>query len=212
MRGEKVRKPVEYIESLEQIIALAPEVVIPSHGDPIRGAGLIRESLVKMRDAVRYVHDATVAGMNAGKTVEQLMAEIELPPRLEMTQAHGRVSWSVRSIWEYYATWFHFDTTTALYPVPAREVYGELTELAGIDGLVAHARRHIGAGRPVHALHLLDIALGGQPRHRAALEARRAALQALLDAAESGLRNSYEMDWLLYRIRITDEALAEGAA
>ena len=64
-----------------------------------------------------YVHDATIAGMNAGKTVYQLMEEIALPPELALSQAHGRVSWAVKSIWEYYATWFHFDSTTELYSI-----------------------------------------------------------------------------------------------
>jgi hypothetical protein len=40
-----------------------------------------------------------------------------------------------------------------------------------------------------------------------ALETRRAALQALLEEANATFQNSYEMDWLKYRIRITDEAL-----
>ena len=31
MRGEKVRKPVEYIKSLDRLIALNPDVILPSH-------------------------------------------------------------------------------------------------------------------------------------------------------------------------------------
>ena len=57
------------------------------------------------------------------------------------------------------------------------------------------------------ALHILEIALAGDPSDRVALEIRRAALQALLEEAEATFQNSYEMDWLKYRIRITDEAL-----
>jgi alkyl sulfatase BDS1-like metallo-beta-lactamase superfamily hydrolase len=212
MRGEKVRKPIEYIHSLDRIIALGPEMIVPSHNDPVSGREKIRADLIRMRDAVQYVHDATIAGMNAGKSVQQLMAEIALPPELELSQVHGRVSWAVKSIWEYYATWFHFDTTTELYPVPASAVYPELVELAGLDALVERARRHVAAGEPVRALHLLDIALGAGSADRGALEARRAALQLLLDEAESGLRNSYEIDWLRYRIRDSEERLAAGPA
>lgn len=207
MRGEKVRKPIEYIESLERIIALEPEMIVPSHNDPVTGRDDIRAALVRMRDAVRYVHDAVVDGMNAGKTVHELMAEIALPPELELTQAHGRVSWAVKSIWEYYATWFHFDSTTELYSIPPTAVHAELAELAGGDALVELSRTHVAAKRPLHALHLLEIALAAEPEHRAALSTRRAALQQLLQAAEP-LNNSYEMDWLRYRIRATDRTLA----
>jgi len=207
MRGEKMRKPIEYVRSLERIIELEPAMIIPSHNDPIEGAEKIRADLERMRDAVQYVHDATVAGMNAGKTVHQLMEEIELPPELALSQIHGRVSWAVKSIWEYYATWFHFDSTVELYPVPASAVYAELRELAGLDALIESATRRLDAGQPVHALQLLEVALAEEADHAAALELRKRALQQLLDAATAGLNNSYEVDWLKYRLRDTDARL-----
>ena len=208
MRGEKIRKPIEYIRSLNEIIALGPELIVPAHKNPVEGADVIMDGLVKMRDAVQYVHDETVKGMNAGKSVYELMAEIQLPPHLELNQAHGRDSWGVKSIWEYYGTWFHFDRTTELYEVPPTAVYPEIAELAGVDNLVAKARTHIDADQPVHALHILEIALLPDGNNRAALQARRDALAILLERAENGLQNSYEVDWLKYRIRHTDARLS----
>jgi alkyl sulfatase BDS1-like metallo-beta-lactamase superfamily hydrolase len=208
MRGEKIRKPIEYIASLDMLIDLSPQMIVPSHQDPVEDAAQIKADLIKMRDAVRYVHDATIAGMNAGKSVHQLMEEIQLPPELELSQIHGRVSWAVKSIWEYYATWFHFDSTTELYPVPAARVHAEVANLAGVDPLVDAAKAHIVSGQNVEALHLLEIALAGNPTHQAALETRRKALELLLAEARAGFQNSYEMDWLKYRIRATEETLA----
>jgi len=203
MRGEKIRKPIEYIASLDRVIALAPEMIVPSHNDPIEGKEEIKAALVRMRDAVQYVHDEVVKGMNAGKTVDELMAEITLPPELELSQVHGRVSWGVKSIWEYYATWFHFDTTTELYPVPASAVWSEVREVAGADALVARANAHIEAGRHVEGLHLLEFVLADGHDHRGGLEARTQALEALLERSQRGLDNSYENDWLRYRLRDT---------
>ena len=210
MRGEKVRKPIEYIASLEKLIALEPEMVVPSHQDPIIGRDKIRADLIKMRDAVRFVHDATIAGMNAGKTVDELMASIELPEELILPQRHGRVSWAVKSIWEYYATWFHFDSTTELYAVPVSSIQPELAALAGVDAITERAARHVEVGDNLEALHLLEVALAGDPKHRVALETRLAALEDLLRIAESTLQNSYEIDWLKYRIRSTGERLAQA--
>jgi len=212
MRGEKVRKPIEYIRSIERIIALEPEMIIPSHNDPIVGKQEILASLVKMRDAVRFVHDATVAGMNAGKSMNQLMAEITLPAELELSQVHGLVSWALKSIREYYATWFHFDSTTELYAVPASSVYGDLLEIAGADALVTRARDHLAAGRPLQALHLLEIVLGDGVNHRGGLEARSAALEMLLEKATATFMNSYEMDWLKYKLRDTHARLATAGS
>lgn len=208
MRGEKVRKPIEYITSLNTLIELEPEMIVPSHLDPIVGKEKILASLIKMRDATQYVHDATIAGMNSGKSVHQLMKEIVLPPELELTQIHGRVSWAVKSIWEYYATWFHFDSTTELYPVPRSEVDAEIAALAGVDALAEKAAEHVASGENLKAIHLLEVSLAGDPQHRPSLLVRKEALSNLLAEAKATYQNSYEMEWLNYRIRITDEALA----
>ena len=207
MRGEKIRKPVEYIKSLERIIELAPDMIVPSHKDPITDKTVIMDGLVKMRDATRFVHDATVAGMNAGKTVEQLMEEIVLPESLTMTQEHGKVSWAVKSIWEYYATWFHFDKTTELYNVRAETVYADIVELAGSDALTRKAQSYLAEDNPLKALHLIDIVLEADEAHELALLTRKAALQSLLSKAENGDKNSYEIYWLNYRIRDTQARL-----
>jgi alkyl sulfatase BDS1-like metallo-beta-lactamase superfamily hydrolase len=196
MRGEKIRKPTEYIKSLDMLLALQPEIIIPSHLDATVGAQEIREGMQRIRDAVQYVHDETIAGMNAGKTVYELMAEIQLPPHLELVQNHGRVDWAVRSIWEYYMGWFHFDSTTELYPVPVSEVYADLAEVAGNEGLLSLAQNYLTRGEPVKTLHIMEITLAGDPQNVAALALRQKALLELLNHAENGLRNDYEIYWL----------------
>ena len=206
MRGEKIRKPIEYINSLEVILALQPEMIVPSHRDPISGNEYIMRDIAKMRDATRYVHDATIEGMNAGKTVEQLMSDIQLPTELALTQEHGKVSWAVKSIWEYYATWFHFDKTTELYAVPAKTVYADLVEMSGEDAIITKAGSYA-RDEPLKALHLIDIVLENNGMNKAALQVRKAALGQLLNAAEKGDKNAYEIYWLNYRLRDTQSKL-----
>jgi alkyl sulfatase BDS1-like metallo-beta-lactamase superfamily hydrolase len=208
MRGEKVRKPIEYIESLNQVIALEPEMIVPSHQDPIVGKEKIKADLIKMRDAVQYVHDRTMEGMNAGKTVYELMEEIRLPPELQMTQIHGRVSWAVKSIWEYYATWFHWDTTTELYHVPRSALFPEIAELAGSDALTDAAEAHSAAGQDIEAIHLLEIVTTANPDDRRAQRALQQAHLNLRDKAIATTNNTYEIDWLSLRIRQIDVLLA----
>jgi len=207
MRGEKIRKPVEYMASLNKLIDLEPEIVIPSHLNPTIGAAEIREGMERMRDAVQYVHDETVAGMNAGKTVYELMKEIVLPPHLDLVQNHGKVDWAVKSIWEYYMGWFHFDSTTELYPVPARDVYADLAEVAGSEGLLSLAKSYLGKGEPVKALHIVEVALAGEPDNREALLLRQEALSLLMERAEAGIKNDYEIYWLKYRLADTQSRL-----
>ena len=194
MRGEKIRKPIEYIRSLDLMIALHPEIIVPSHFSPVVGVENTVGGMQRMRDAIQYVHDAVVAGMNEGRSMHELMASIRLPESLALSQGHGKVSWAVKSIWEYYATWFHFDSTTELYHVPPRAVYADLASLAGTEALVAKAAEYRAGGDCLKALHLLEVALAAGDS-TAARNEEVACLESLLEQARV-LNNSYEVMWL----------------
>ena len=77
-RGRGARRPQI------RVLALEPEILLPSHGLPLQGNGEITRQLTRYRDAIRYVHDEVVKGMNAGKDVWTLMREIKLPKGLEI--------------------------------------------------------------------------------------------------------------------------------
>jgi alkyl sulfatase BDS1-like metallo-beta-lactamase superfamily hydrolase len=101
--------------------------------------------------------------MNEGRDVHTLMAEITLPPELDVGEGYGKVSWSVRAIWEHYAGWFHHRSTTELYPVPRQSVNADLLDLAGgTAALVQRARERVSDGQYLQAQHLLDIVLDQQ--------------------------------------------------
>jgi len=205
-RGDKPRLIENYLPSLEKVRQLGAELLITGHGEPIRGASTIKAALDKMHGAMTYIKDNVVAGMNAGKDVRTLMREIKLPDDLKIGEFHGKVSWAVRSIWEEYSGWFHYeDSTTGLYGVPRSSVNADLTELAGASALAARAKQKVQDGKPLEALHLLDIALGGQPTHAEALAVKKDALQLL--QKESGGSNLSETMWLKSEIAAVDAAL-----
>jgi len=192
IRGDRYRDALTVIDTIERVRALQPETLITGHFDPIRGAGRIDAELRRLRDAVSYVHDQTVAGMNAGKDVRTLMAEITLPPDLAVGQGYGRVAWDVRAIWENYSGWFHHRSTTELYPVGPESVSPDVVELAGADALITRARAHLDSGRPLQAIHLAEIVLhtdAANPGCRAVLKDAHTAL--LADSV-----NFWESAWL----------------
>ena len=196
LRGDKPRLVRNYLKSLAKVRDLGAEILITGHGEPIVGAARIRDDLDRIEAAVTYVRDYTLAGMKAGKTVHTLMAEFEFPGNVAIGDFHGKASWAVRSIWQEYSGWFHYeDGTTALYGVPRSAVHADIAELAGGAGvLAARARLHVDAGRPLEALHLVDIALGAEPGNREALSVKKDASQALLEAG--GGKNLSETMWL----------------
>jgi alkyl sulfatase BDS1-like metallo-beta-lactamase superfamily hydrolase len=206
VRGDRYREALRFIESLERVLELEPKLLLTGHHGPISGKDTIREELTRLRDAVRYVHDETVRGMNHGKDIHTLMREIQLPPELEVGEGYGKVSWSVRAIWENYAGWFHHSSTTELYPVPAKSVHGDLAELAGGADVVAQrAQEKLSSGQPVDAIHLAEVALTAEPTNIGALEAMVAAHEQLERESE----NFWLTQWLrkqLGHLRSTLEA------
>jgi alkyl sulfatase BDS1-like metallo-beta-lactamase superfamily hydrolase len=157
---------------------------------------------------VRYVHDRTVECMNSGRDVWMAMREIELPPELEVGEGYGSVSWCVRAIWENYLGWFHHHSTTELYPHPPWQVYPDLVELAGgPEGVAKRAREKLEAGALLEAIQLAEVALGGAPGHRGALEVSLAAHEKL--EAESD--NFWLLSWLRERMRTLRAALDQGS-
>jgi len=192
LRGTRPRWALDYVESLDRILALGPELVLPSHGEPIVGNAAIVAALTRYRDAILYVHDAVVDGMNAGKDVFTLMREIRLPAELDVGEGYGNLIWSIRGIYEGYAGWFDGNPAT-MYAEPPAGVYADVVGLAGgPDAITRLAAEQLDAGAPVRALHLADMALAADPEHRGALEVRIAALEALRAASV----NSNERGWL----------------
>jgi alkyl sulfatase BDS1-like metallo-beta-lactamase superfamily hydrolase len=194
IRGDKIRSARRFLASLDFVLSLQPEVVVTGH-EVIEGEDAIRESLQRLRAAVMHVHDYVVAGMNDGVDVHTLMREVSLPTELQVGQAHGKLAWCVRAIWEEYAGWFHYDATTSLYGVPATSVAADLVELAGgADALAGRAEQYLASDQPLEALHLVQVALQAEPANPRALEVKIAAHQQLLKA--SGGENFSEVMWL----------------
>jgi glyoxylase-like metal-dependent hydrolase (beta-lactamase superfamily II) len=194
MRGEKMRKPVEYMNSIDHLLNLEIETLLPSHLEPVRGANEIRAGMIKIREAVDFVHSTTVAGMNAGKSPSELMVEIRLPERLLLSETHGKVSWAVKSIWEYYATWFHFDRTSELYATPQSAVLDDLAGIIDADAALSLVREKLQRSEPEQALLLLEI-FEGFDKEPDLMELRIEVLSQLRERA-TVTGNDYELYWL----------------
>jgi len=195
LRGDKIRYVQWYLDAVQRVIDLQPEVLITGHGDPLRGAAEIRRQLSRIRDAVQYIKDETFKGMNAGVDLWTLMGSIKFPPEIAIGQGHGKLPWLVRAIWEEHVGWFRFESSTELYDVPPQAVSADFVELAGGTGpVVARAQKYVAADKPLEALHLAEAALVVDPGCIDAARVKLAATQILLE--RSGRENFSEVRWL----------------
>ncbi|PYX51651.1 MAG: hypothetical protein DMG79_02655 [Acidobacteria bacterium] len=204
IRGTKPRWALDWIKSLDTVLGLKPEIVLNGHGDPIVGNAEITRRLKRYRDAIQYVHDETVKGMNSGKDVFTLMQEIKLPASYELSEVFGKVSWSVRGIYDGYAGWYDMNPAN-MYELPPSSVYPDLVKLAGgPEAITRLALVKVEADNPVEALHLTDIVLASDQNNSAALNARIKALESLQKKCE----NYVEEGWLEHGIAKAKQKLA----
>lgn len=199
IRGDRYRDALTVAAAVQRVLDLGAETILYGHHAPVCGSGLIATELTVLRDAILYVHDETVKGMNAGKDVHTLMAEIRLPPELEVGEGYGKVSWSVRAIWENYAGWFKHESTTELYALPRSAIHADLVELAGGPAaILARAQEKLSQRKYVEALHLLDILA---PHAHESPEAIAAAIDAHTGLLQDS-DNFWLSSWLKNRIRV----------
>ena len=201
IRGDRYRDALTVAAAVQRVLDLGAETILYGHHQPVVGQALIATELTILRDAILYVHDATVKGMNEGRGLHTLMAEIELPPDLEVGQGYGKVSWGVRAIWENYAGWFKHESTTELYAAPQKTVHADLIELAGGPAaIVARAKQKVQQGNYVEAIHLLDIVLPQHPHLPEAISAGIAAHNKLLQESD----NFWLSAWLKNQIKLLE--------
>ncbi len=84
--------------------------------------------------------------MNDGKDVTTLMREIKLPPALDVGESYGKLSWSVRGIYEGYVGWFDGNVST-MFGAPS-QAYGDIVTLAGGPDAVAARALALAGDRP----------------------------------------------------------------
>jgi alkyl sulfatase BDS1-like metallo-beta-lactamase superfamily hydrolase len=198
IRGDRYRDALTCAAAAQTVLDLDSDMILYGHHEPVVGAELIRTEVTAIRDAILHVHDATVQGMNEGRDLYELMQTITLPTECEVGQGYGKVSWSVRAIWENYAGWFKHRSTTELYSVPQQSIYADLIELAGTDALVKRAQQRLANGNREEVLHLLDIVLEVEPDHDEAIAIAIDVHQQLL--AES--QNFWLSGWLENQIKL----------
>jgi alkyl sulfatase BDS1-like metallo-beta-lactamase superfamily hydrolase len=151
------RYTLEWAEALEAIAAHEPALVIPGHGDPLRGESAL-EVLRETARALRFLHDAVLERLNAGQWPDEIVdAGIALPPDLAarpfLRPIYGCAEFVVRDVLRAYAGWWG-GSPAELLPARRADVARDLVEAAGRGALLERARALAQQGEHRRALHL----------------------------------------------------------
>ena len=162
IRGTPDRSVRLWADSLDKMVARDAAALVGGHTDPVLGAEEVRQVLTDYRDAVRYIHDETVKGMNRGLTPDELAATVRLPERLAnkdyLRPFYGHPEWGVRSVFAGYLGWFDGNPTN-LFRLPPREEAERFVKLAGgAENLRSAAREALAGGNGADAQWAAQLA------------------------------------------------------
>jgi alkyl sulfatase BDS1-like metallo-beta-lactamase superfamily hydrolase len=218
IRGTLYRDILAWAHSIDEMRALRPAHLAPSHTRPISGREEIYEILTAYRDAIQFVHDQTIRGINQGLTPDELVEVVKLPPHLAehpfLQEFYGMVEWSVRSVFSGYLGWFDGDAAT-LEPVNPDERAAGIASLAGgVKALQRAAREALDAKRYEWAAELATHLIRIDPSSGTAKQIKADALRALGRQHINANARSYYLTQALElegKVQIRTEARPENA-
>jgi alkyl sulfatase BDS1-like metallo-beta-lactamase superfamily hydrolase len=134
IRGTTYRDVNLWKTSIDKMRYMHPQNIVPSHTEPITGADSIFNVLTDYRDAIQYVHDQTVRGMNKGLGPDDLTETVVLPQHLQQSpwlkEFYGKTEWSVRTVFDGYMGFFDGNPENLL-PLKKKEKASRIEQLAG---------------------------------------------------------------------------------
>ncbi|WP_418717189.1 alkyl sulfatase dimerization domain-containing protein [Bilophila wadsworthia] len=163
IRGSQYRDIAGWLDRLDEILSYSATYLLPGHTRPLCGKEEVRSVLTGFRDAIRYVLEKTLAGMNEGKDIDTLASEIVLPQEYAslpyLGEYYGCVEWTVRAIFTAYLGWFDGNPTN-LHPLPPKERAEKAVALAGgADAVLRAAEKAVRKGECQWCLELCDLLL-----------------------------------------------------
>jgi len=170
---KEVRDEVRWRQALERIRDLKPEVLINSTQLPMCDPEMVRRRLDAHIDYLDWLHEAVVAELNAGSSMQETLAHTALPEHLAthpfLGQGYGAHAYNVRGLYHRYSGWFDRNGThlvPASRPLLASTL---VSDMGGPQKVLSRARTLAGNGERTLALEYLDLLIDSD---RLATEAR----------------------------------------
>ncbi|MFS8145199.1 alkyl sulfatase dimerization domain-containing protein [Rhizobium sp. BR 249] len=195
LRGLPTRPADKWIASLDKLIALNAEYIVPGHMSTLAGVEEVKDALTAYRDGIKFVYDKTMEGISKGKTPDELVQEVKLPARLAqhpyLQEYYGTVAWAVRGIYSQNAGWFD-GNPTHIFPLTDRERAEKLVALAGgKEKMLEGAQASLSAGEFQWAAEQADYILAMQPQNSEAINLKVQALRGLGERQMNATSRNY---------------------
>ena len=172
------RYPIEWAAAMREMLAAGAEKVYPAHGLPIVGRERVEIVLGDMADALEHLADATLAMMNEGATIDEIIHTVRVPEHLAdrpwLAPQYDEPEFVVRNVYRQFGGWWD-GNPAHLKPSRESALAAEMVALAGsVEALTDRALELAESGDLRLACHLVELAVAAEPEHEGAHRARAA--------------------------------------
>lgn len=179
----------EWAIALRTMAALGPEVLLPGHGLPMVGEGVVASALTDTADLLDSLVDQTLALMNSGAMLDEILHTVRVPDHLTtqpyLQPIYDEPEFIVRNIWRRYGGWYD-GNPAHLKPAPDAQLAAEVAALAGGASRLAERAQAIAAtGDHRLAGSLIELAGLAAPADPGVHSVRAELLRARADAETS---------------------------
>lgn len=183
LRGDVFRDPRSWRQGLQVIRDLEPEVLVNTHALPTTGRAEVKRVLEHYMDAISFMIDQTLRGINRGLSPDGLKRFVQLPPHLRDFPHNG----------ETYSEFFYFPphlyhhvfgwydgNPASIHRLPEDEEAQRIVAgFGGPERVLAQQREAFAAGDLLWASRLAGWLLATDPAHSAYRQAQADALRQI---------------------------------
>lgn len=183
LRGDVFRDPGSWRNGLRVIRDLEPEHVVNTHALPISGRAKVRESLELYMDAISFMIDQTLRGINKGLSPDALKEYVKLPPHLAAfpnnTETYSEFFYFPLHLYHHVFGWFDGDAAS-IHRMPLAEEAARIVKgFGGAERVVEQYRAAMADGDLVWASRLAGWLLATAPQNDSFRQAQAEALRQI---------------------------------
>jgi alkyl sulfatase BDS1-like metallo-beta-lactamase superfamily hydrolase len=166
-----LRDPVRWADTLDRLLALEPRIVVPEFGRIARDPDVIREWFTGVASLLRWLRRETVARMNQGMTIGEILHDIDYPDGMFdvwwARETYGHRDYIVRDIYRAENGWWEDRNPTSLHPadpaVVAAAIASAITDKQTVLDRAGQLRDCGQIQEAMHVIDLLGLARGNEP-------------------------------------------------
>jgi glyoxylase-like metal-dependent hydrolase (beta-lactamase superfamily II) len=164
-----LRYPLEWAQSLRQMLTRHPRLVAPAHGLPPSSAARAEKVLGSVASALESLVEQVIDLLNNDARLEDAIHSVEVPETLMaypwLRPMYDEPEFVVRNIWRTYGGWWD-GNPSHLHPTRPETLALEVVALAGgVDPLLVRAESLAAAEDFRTACELIEFAVKAEPKN-----------------------------------------------